>query len=339
MATFDSSSKLGFMRFIQIYSAISVLLSLVALVFVSGKEIHGAVESYVAFDMALNIVCLSEIVWLISRRKQHTRAIAIVMYTAIMVSSLVMLGITGAANPYSVVSAVIASGWPILYFATSRRAKAVLVQPFDMRFRSKELAADGATTWNPRSTDFWLRLLIYFFVFSVAGHWMEMGVQILVVNGIFPGTVAEPDSLTWRDSLNPFFIYGIAVAFCGLVLYPAYLKLKQKMPHVWQAYLVSFLLNMAFCVVAELILGFLFNADYHAWDYRNQFLNFEGQICLLYSICFGVASSTITWCIYPLMERQFSYVSHEAFRFIFVGSLFLFLFILFTYNFDPYEWT
>ena len=202
MASFDGNSKLGFMRFIQIYNAISVLLSLVALVFVSGRELHGAVESYIAFDMALNIVCMSEIVWLISRR-----------------------------------------------------AKAVLVQPFDMRLRSKELASGSAATWNSRSADFWLRLLIYFFVFSVAGHWMEMGVQVLVVNGIFSGTVATPDSLTWRDSLNPFFIYGIAVAFCGLVLYPAYLKLKQKMPHVWQAYLASFLLNMAFCVVAELILA------------------------------------------------------------------------------------
>lgn len=255
MASFDGNSKLGFMRFIQIYNAISVLLSLVALVFVSGRELHGAVESCIAFDMALNIVCMSEIVWLISRRKQHTRAIAIVMYAAIMVSSFVMLAITGAVNPYSVVSNAIASGWPILYFATSRRAKAVLVQPFDMRLRSKELASGSAATWNSRSADFWLRLLIYFFVFSVAGHWMEMGVQVLVVNGIFSGTVAKPDSLTWRDSLNPFFIYGIAVAFCGLVLYPAYLKLKQKMPHVWQAYLASFLLNMAFCVVAELILA------------------------------------------------------------------------------------
>lgn len=139
MASFDGNSKLGFMRFIQIYNAISVLLSLVALVFVSGRELHGAVESYIAFDMALNIVCMSEIVWLISRRKQHTRAIAIVMYAAIMVSSFVMLAITGAVNPYSVVSNAIASGWPILYFATSRRAKAVLVQPFDMRLRSKNL--------------------------------------------------------------------------------------------------------------------------------------------------------------------------------------------------------
>lgn len=100
MASFDGNSKLGFMRFIQIYNAISVLLSLVALVFVSGRELHGAVESYIAFDMALNIVCMSEIVWLISRRKQHTRAIAIVMYAAIMVSSFVMLAITGAVNPY-----------------------------------------------------------------------------------------------------------------------------------------------------------------------------------------------------------------------------------------------
>lgn len=333
MSRFNENSKLGFMRVIQVYNVLWIFASFVALICVSGSALHG-VTAYAAFDVALNVVCLGEIAWLVWHRKECTRQIAVAMYSITALSSVVLLYLSGDLNIVSGIGAVLPSILLCVYFLTSRRAKAVLVQPFDMRFRDKSLG-EGKVTWNPRSLDFWLRLLIYFFVFSVAGHWMEMGVQILVVNGLFPGTVAGPDSLTWRDKLNPFFIYGIAVAFCGLVLYPVYLKLKERMPRIWQAYVVSFLLNMAFCVAAELILGFLFNTDYSAWDYRDQFMNFEGQICLLYSICFGVASSAITWFVYSLMERQFSYVSHESFRFIFVGSLVLFLFILFTFNFDP----
>lgn len=332
---FTADSKLGFMRVIQFGNVLMILLNFVALIFISGATLRGA-QAYVAFDTALNVVCMGEVVWLISHRKQYTRQIAIAMYAVTMIDSLVVMRLTSRLDVYSVIGVCFIPVLLMVYFATSRRAKAVLVQPFDVRFHDKTLG-ENKVLWDVKSKDFWLRLLIYFFLFSVAGHWMEMGVQILVVNGIMPGTIAGADSLTWRDALNPFFIYGIAVVICGLVLYPVYLKLKEKMPAIWQAYLVSFLLNTVFCVVAELILGFLFNADHHAWDYSNQFMNFEGQICLLYTICFGAVSSAITWFIYPLMERQFSYVSHETFRFVFVGSLILFLFILFTYNFDPYD--
>ena len=332
---YTAESKLGFMRAVQVVNVLQILIGYVALVFISGRDLRG-VAAYTSFNMALETVCMGELVWLISHRKRYTRQIAIAMYAITTVSTCILYGLMGILTVENIVFTAAVPALLSLYFATSRRAKAVLVQPFDVRFRDKSLAA-GTPTWNPRTSDFWLRLLIYFFLFSVAGHWMEMGVQVLVVNGIMPGTVAGADSLTWRDGLNPFFIYGISVAFCGLVLYPVYVKLKQKMPRIWQAYLVSFMLNMAFCVAAELVLGFLFNTDYHAWDYRDQFMNFEGQICLLYSVCFGVASSAITWFVYPFMERQFSYVSHESFRFIFVGALVLFLFILFTYNFDPHD--
>lgn len=332
---YNAESKLGFLRVVQVVNILDILIGYTALIFVSGRDLRG-VDAYTSFHMALNTVCMGELVWLISHRKCYTRQIAIAMYGITTLSQLVLYGLTGALSVGNVVGALVVPVLLSLYFATSRRAKAVLVQPFDVRFHDRALAA-GKHTWNPRSVDFWLRLMLYFFMFSIAGHWMEMGVQVLVVRGIMPGTIAEADSLTWRDGLNPFFIYGISVAFCGLVLYPIYIKLKQRMPRIWQAYVVSFLLNMAFCVGAELVLGFLFNADYHAWDYRNQFMNFMGQICLLYSVCFGVVSSAITWYVYPFMERQFSYVSHETFRFIFAGALVLFLYILFTYNFDPQD--
>ena len=34
----------------------------------------------------------------------------------------------------------------------------------------------------------------------------------------------------------------------------------------------------------ELLAGLLFNRNYQVWDYRNQPLNFQGQVCLLFSL-------------------------------------------------------
>ena len=135
-------------------------------------------------------------------------------------------------------------------------------------------------------------------------------------------------------NMNLFFIYGIAVAFCGLVLYPVYLKLRERFPHQWQALLASFLFNTLFCVAAELILGFLFNADYSAWDYRDQFMNFQGQICLLYTLAFGIMASIITWCVYPMLENKFSNLNRDVFRLVFAVSCVLFIMIYATYNID-----
>lgn len=38
----------------------------------------------------------------------------------------------------------------------------------------------------------------------------------------------------------------------------------------------------------EYVFGIIFNQDYHIWDYRNQFLHVNGQICLLFSLI---------WCL------------------------------------------
>ena len=327
---FNENSGLGFMRFIQFMNVVNIFLVLVAMLFVSGAKMP---IDLLLVSVVAELVSMSVLIWMIARRKMYTRQVAVGCYVVDFVTALLPYALSGTLTVYLVVSTLITPLLLSTYFLTSRRAKAVLVQPFDARLRDKELAVERKM-WDPKSVDFWMRLLIYFFVFSVVGHWMEMFVQILVINGLFPGTVAGADSLTWRDNLNPFFIYGIAFAICGLVLFPIYVKLKEKIAKTWLAYLISFFVNMAFCVLAELVLGFLFNADYSAWDYRDQFLNFEGQVCLLYSLAFGLLSSIITWQVYPYFERQFSYVGKDIFRLIFVASAVIFALLYVTYNVD-----
>ena len=327
---FTADSGLGFMRVIQVVNVLNVISYLFVLLFVNGSRMP---IDFILISITVNLVGQSVIVWMIAKRKIYTRQVVIVFQIVIYINWLIPDFIAGTLNVASAIGEAIVPALLCVYFLTSRRAKAVLVQPFDVRVKDKDLD-DQTKMWNPRSVDFWLRLLIYFFCFSVMGHWMEMGVQILVINGLFPGTVASADSLTWRDNLNPFFIYGIAVVICGAVLFPIYVKLKQVIPNIWVAFLVSFLINMAFCVAAELVLGFLFNTDYSAWDYRDQFMNFQGQICLVYSVAFGIASSVITWLVYPFLEKQFSYIGKDLFRVIFVASAVIFAMLYVTYNVD-----
>ncbi len=327
----DENSKLGFLRVIQVYNVVSILLLLFVLIFIRSSSI---VFDFKAIANILIVLSQAVVIWLIARRKQYTCQIVIVI-ELIEIAFYAIADISdGTFTPLDLLLNSIPNIILIVYFATSRRAKAVLVQPWSDRTLRESQEEKDREMWDPTSLEFWMRLLIYFFVFSIAGHWMEMGVQILVQHGLFPGTIASPDSLTWRDNLNPFFIYGIAVAICGLALYPLYLKLREKLPHLWQALLISFLINTLFCTGAELVLGLLCNGDYHAWYYRDQFMNFMGQICLLYTLSFGVASSVITWFVYPMMERGFSHVNRDAFRIIFGVSLVLFLMIVAAYNID-----
>ena len=328
-------SKLGFMRLILFLMVMNMMTVLASMLFISSKFLTGNYTLSV-LTLVFDLVGQAAVIWLIVKRKKVTRPVVIVFYIAAWVldvtSSALLLGLDPV---YDLLDAIFPAIF-ILYFIFSKRVKESMTEPIDFRLHDKTLA-ETRVMWNPKSIDFWMRMLIYFFCFSVAGHWMEMGVQVLVVNGFMPGTIAGADSLTWRDSWNPFFIYGIAVAICGIILFPLYQLFKDKCPHVWQAYVLSFIVNTVFCVLAELVLGFAFNADYSAWDYRNQPFNFMGQICLLYTICFGVMSSIITWLIFPLMERQFSYVSKEAFRIIFVVALIIFVFLFATYNVDLYR--
>ena len=328
---FNEHSKLGFMRLIQIYNVLMISACAVAMIFIRGGSV--AIDFNVVSNVAI-MLAQGAVIWLIANRKMYTRQIIIGIEVFEYVVGIFQSYASGSIDPGVAIISAIPNAIVILYFAFSPRAKAVLVQPWADETLMDIQEARARKLWDPKSGAFWMRLLIYFFIFSVVGHWMEMFVQLLVINGIFPGTIASPDSLTWRDNMNPFFIYGIAVVFCGLVLYPIYMYLREKLDKRWKAILVSFLVNTLFCVVAELILGFLFNADYSAWDYRDQFMNFQGQICLVYTLAFSIMASLITWFVYPIMERQFGKMRKDTFRIVFVVACVLYLFIYMTYNID-----
>lgn len=53
----------------------------------------------------------------------------------------------------------------------------------------------------------------------------------------------------------------------------------------------------------ELVTGLLVNRQYHVWDYRGLPLNFQGQICLLYSLLW-VLLSPIGWRLHQGLSSR-----------------------------------
>ena len=87
--------------------------------------------------------------------------------------------------------------------------------------------------------------------------------------------------LMWRERthISSFIMGGTAILVVG-GLNEGY---DWDMP-VWYQMLLSSL----FITAMEYVVGINFNADYHIWDYRELWLNVDGQICLGYSLLWGL---------------------------------------------------
>ena len=53
----------------------------------------------------------------------------------------------------------------------------------------------------------------------------------------------------------------------------------------------------------ELATGFLVNRDYQVWDYRNEFCQFQGQVCLAYSLLW-IPVSVMAMLLYHAADKK-----------------------------------
>ena len=173
---------------------------------------------------------------------------------------------------------------------------------------------------NRRGWPFYRNLIMYFILFSVIGHWMEMGMCQFIIMGLVQGEYDASNTLLWRDWLYPFPMEGAAVVIIALVLYPFFLWLKKKFTGKkrWLAYVISFFAGALLCTLIEFSMGLIVNADLQLWDYRDNFCNIMGQVCLQNTTAFGVVAAIITWWVYPLMERWIARVPRDIMNIVFV---------------------
>ena len=295
--------KLGFMRLLQVFFVFNICLSIFSLTML----VKGNYElNFAQLLDLLNVILDAVLFWFIFKRYAATRkfAIGISLFNIIIGTGFNL--IYGEFNLSNQIGLCMGDIVILTYFLTSRRAKAILTNPFSVEHIRKEVDEEERTFWRPKTWAFWRSVIIYFCIFCIVGHWMEAAFCLLIKYGIVPG-IYDPNSQIWSDWLYPFPVYGFGTVACILVLYPIKNFLQRKIPNAWGPVVVSFIINTLVCSAIELTLGLLQNQPvdgvYPLWDYSNMFCNFMGQICLQNSLAFGGVATLMTWVVYPSLEK------------------------------------
>lgn len=310
---FSAPNKMGFMRAVQVIFAAHIASLLVWLMLTSRDSMVYNVSSLMDWAM---VILEGVAFWMFINRYKVARPFVIFMAAFGLVVPAAYDVITNQFNPFVLSINGAFYIFLIFYFLFSKRVKATLVNDLDKvgEYEKEDFVI------NRHGWPFVRNLIIYFIVFSIIGHWMEMGMCQFIRLGLVEGEYDPTNTMLWRDWLYPFPMEGAAVVIIALVLYPFFLWLKQKFPgkKVFAAYVISFAAGALLCSIIEFSMGLIVNADYQLWDYRDHFGNVMGQVCLQNTMAFGVVAGIITWWVYPLLERWIARVPRDIMNIVFV---------------------
>ena len=310
---FSEPNKMGFMRAVQIVFALHIAVYLIWLMLTSRDAMTYNVTSMMDWVM---VILEGVAFWMFINRYKVAKPFVICMAALGLIAPAVVDVVQGTFNVFALISNGAFYIFLILYFVFSKRVKATLVNDISKRgdYEKEDFVI------NRRGWPFVRNLIIYFIVFSIVGHWMEMGMCQFIIMGVVQGEYDPSNTMLWRDWLYPFPMEGAAVVVIALVLYPFFLWLKKKFTgNKWiLAYIISFLAGALLCTIIEFSMGLIVNDHYQLWDYRDNFCNIMGQVCLQNTAAFGVVAAIITWWVYPLMERWIARVPPDIMNIVFV---------------------
>lgn len=305
---FSAPNKMGFMRAVQVVFAIHIASVLVWLMLTSRDAMSYNVTSIMDWVM---IILEGVAFWMFINRYKIARPFVIGMAAIGIVVPAVVDIATGHFNLFALLINSAFYIFLILYFALSKRVKATMVN--DLGKGNGDYDKDDFVI-NRRGWPFVRNLIIYFIVFSIIGHWMEMGMCQFIIMGLVQGEYDPTNTMLWRDWLYPFPMEGAAVVVIALVLYPFFEWLKKRFTGKRRilAYVISFFAGALLCTIIEGGMGLIVNADLQLWDYRENFCNIGGQVCLQNTMAFGVVAGIITWWVYPMLERWIARVPRDV---------------------------
>ena len=309
---FSAPNKMGFMRAVQVIFAIHIGVVLVWLMLTSRDKMTYDVSSMMDW---ITVILEGVAFWMFINRYKIARPFVIATGFIGLIVPAAFDVATGQFNPFALSLSGIFYLFLALYFIFSKRVKGTLVNDFSQHtgdYEKDDFRIDR------HGWPFYRNLIMYFILFSILGHWMEMGMCQFIIMGLVQGEYDPSNTMLWRDVLYPFPMEGAAVVVIALVLYPFYLWLKKNVKPRALVYVISFLSGALLCTIIEFGMGLLVNADLQLWDYRDNFCNFMGQICLQNTTAFGVVASIITWWVYPLMERWIARVPRDIMNIVFV---------------------
>lgn len=305
---FSAPNKMGFMRAVQVVFAIHIVSVLVWLMLTSRDHMTYDVSTMMDWVM---VILEGVAFWMFINRYKAARPFVIAMAAIGLLVPAIFDVATGRFNPFALSINGMFYIFLIFYFVFSKRVKATLVN--DIAKGDGDYDKDDFVV-NRHGWPFVRNLVIYFIVFSIIGHWMEMGMCQFIILGLVQGEYDPTNTMLWRDWLYPFPMEGAAVVVIALVLYPFFLWLKKRFTgkRRWLAYVISFFAGALLCTVIEGGMGLIVNADLQLWDYRDNFANIGGQVCLQNTMAFGVVAAIITWWVYPLLERLIARVPRDV---------------------------
>lgn len=133
-----------------------------------------------------------------------------------------------------------------------------------------------------------LEILTYFIIYSVLGWIMESIVR----------------SVSEKKIINTGFLNGPCCPIYGIgaIIMFLFLNSFENKP------ILLFFLAITILTLWEYLVGVLLEKLFHTkyWDYSNQNFNFQGRICLVNSICWGVLGVLFTKYIHPFVENIIS---------------------------------
>lgn len=127
-------------------------------------------------------------------------------------------------------------------------------------------------------------LLTYFIIYSFLGWIMESIVR----------SVCEKKIINTGFLIGPFCpIYGIG----AIILFLFLDKFENK---ILSLFFVAIIVLTTWEYIVGVLLEKLFNTKY--WDYSEQKFNFQGRICLVNSICWGILGVIFVEYIHPFIQ-------------------------------------
>ena len=294
------------------------------------------------------MACAARSIWLIEKRADTTRRFVIVSMSIVIVLSVLDVIFGGEFEKIAAVLSVplvIAGGvlyfggslFIVFYFAFSPHVREIFVVPHGDQ--TKPTSDDTEEIYEKPFTWPWFRNLgIYYCVFSIFGHWAEIGFCWLIVLGVVMGDYDFTHAQLWEWWLCPYPAEGIAVVLIAVALAPFKDWLLKKFHgSILPALIISFLVNMLVCATIDFTTGITANANYELWDYRELPFNFMGQIVLQNTLVYSIAATFIVWVLYPLMAKALHRMPRRMANTLFVGlvAFYAFLELLYYVNIGP----
>lgn len=123
--------------------------------------------------------------------------------------------------------------------------------------------------------------------------------------------------------------FNMAYGLCAVVF--TFFLYKFKDAPIWKIFIIGFvagtILEYIMSWGMELILGF------SAWDYSEKFLNINGRVALLYSVCWGLLSILWIKYLYPWIIKLIEKINPKVGKIIIIClSVFLLFDVLLTFS-------